>query len=102
LKRVWSVDVTRCPRCGGNVRILCAIINLRSVKRLLEHLGIARPRAPNPHDCPPPPGTQLLLPVGPTVPIAPLKAPVPPSLPEDEQDPRLDGDWPVDAPFEDH
>jgi hypothetical protein len=97
LKQVWSVDVTVCPRCGGNVRIRCAILKPRSIKRLLDHLGIPSPRPPNPHDCPPAPGYQLLLPVG--LPVATPSPSVTPVHPDDASDPHLNDDWPVDAPF---
>jgi hypothetical protein len=95
LKRVWRGDVTRCPKCGGTARILSAVLLYKAIKKILEHLGIPWPRPPNPHVCPPLPGTQMVLPL------------VPPGLsheafpPEHEPDPRLADEWPTDAPFED-
>jgi len=95
LKKVWAVDITRCPRCGGSVRIRSAVLLYSAIKKILEHLGIPWPRPPNQHDCPPLPGAQMPLPL-----VSPARPPdvVPP---EDERDPRLVEDWPIDAPFED-
>jgi len=62
LKKVWRVDVTRCSRCGGPTRILSAILSHAAIDKIMDHLGIPRPRAPNLHDCFPPAGAQLRLP----------------------------------------
>jgi len=95
LKKVWAVDVTRCPRCGGTTRILSAVLLHSAIKKILKHLGVPWPRPPNPHDCPPLPGTQILLPLR-VPPVQPREI-----APEDEPDPRIGDDWPTDAPFED-
>lgn len=95
LKKVWSVDVTQCPRCGGTVRILSAVLLQKAIKKILDHLGIPWPRPPNQHDCPPLPGMQMALP------LVPPARPQHVAPPEDEPDPRLADAWPTDAPFED-
>lgn len=40
MKRVFLVDVLRCPRCGGRRRILAAITEGRVVRAILEALGL--------------------------------------------------------------
>lgn len=95
LKKVWKVDVSRCPRCGGATRIISAVLLQHAISRILDQLRMARPRPPNPHDCAPLPGKQLALPDS----RHPHPGPLPPA--EDERDPRLADEWPVDPPFMD-
>jgi hypothetical protein len=40
LKRVFSVDSLKCPRCGGRMRIVCAINPPAAIEKILDHLGI--------------------------------------------------------------
>jgi hypothetical protein len=40
MKRVFLVDVLRCPRCGGRRRILAAITEGRVVRAILDALGL--------------------------------------------------------------
>jgi hypothetical protein len=40
LARVFKIDVTKCPACGGAMTIVCAVTESRSIKRYLEHVGI--------------------------------------------------------------
>jgi hypothetical protein len=40
LARVFKVDVTKCPACGGEMTIVCAVTESRSIKRYLERVGI--------------------------------------------------------------
>jgi hypothetical protein len=40
LKRVYSVDALRCDRCGGKMRILCAIHPRDAIQKILDCLGI--------------------------------------------------------------
>ena len=42
LKRVFRVDVSRCPRCGGDLEILSAVTDGDGVARYLEHVGMGR------------------------------------------------------------
>jgi hypothetical protein len=102
LSQVWQVDVTTCPRCRGELKIIAAITHPRSCQRLIEHLGLPRARAPNPHDCPPPPG-QLRLPLDRHRADQPPVTADPPAqtVVHMERDPHLDADWPNDAPFAD-
>jgi hypothetical protein len=46
MKRVFLVDVLRCPRCGGRRRVLAAITESRVVRAILASLGLpAEPAA---------------------------------------------------------
>jgi hypothetical protein len=40
LKRVFSVDALKCYRCGGKMRILCAIHPPAAIEKILDCLGI--------------------------------------------------------------
>ena len=40
LKRVFEVDVLECPRCGGRMRILCAIHPPDAIRRILDCLHL--------------------------------------------------------------
>ena len=40
MKRVWDVDVLKCPCCGGKMRILCAINPTDAIRKILECLGL--------------------------------------------------------------
>ena len=49
LKRVFDIDIERCPRCGGNLKIIAAIEDPVVIERILTHLGLAAqppPRTP--------------------------------------------------------
>jgi len=49
LKRVFEIDIERCPHCGGNVKIIAAILESGAITKILDHLGLpARvpPRSP--------------------------------------------------------
>jgi hypothetical protein len=45
MRRVFSLDVLECPRCGGRMRILCAIHPPEAIRKILECLGLPS-RAP--------------------------------------------------------
>lgn len=45
MKRVWEVDVLKCDRCGGRMRILAAIHSPDAIRGILECLGLPT-RAP--------------------------------------------------------
>ena len=45
LRRVFRVDVTVCPGCGGHMKIIAALTQPRSIARYLEGVGLP-PRAP--------------------------------------------------------
>jgi len=40
MKRVFGFDVLRCERCGGRMRILCAINPPEAIKKILHCLGL--------------------------------------------------------------
>jgi hypothetical protein len=40
MRRVFSIDVLACPRCGGRMRILCAIHPPEAIRKILDCLGI--------------------------------------------------------------
>lgn len=51
LKRVFAIDLSRCPNCGGELRVIGAIAEPGVIKRILEHIGpdgCVQPRAPPP------------------------------------------------------
>jgi len=45
LARVFKVDVTKCPSCGGDLAKLAAVTDPIAGRRYLKHAGI-------PHDAP--------------------------------------------------
>ena len=49
LKRVFEIDMEHCPNCGGELKIIAAILAKPVIKKILNHLGLqarAPPRAP--------------------------------------------------------
>ena len=40
MKRVFGFDVLKCNRCGGRMRILCAINSAEAIKKILDCLGL--------------------------------------------------------------
>ena len=40
MRRVFSIDVLACPRCGGRMRILCSIHPPEAIHKILECLGL--------------------------------------------------------------
>ena len=49
LKRVFAIDITTCPQCGGPLTILAAIEDPSIIVKILNHLGLpirGPPRAP--------------------------------------------------------
>ena len=45
LARVFRIDVTRCPDCGGRMKIIAALTDPRSIRRCLRGMGLPA-RAP--------------------------------------------------------
>ena len=45
LKRVFDIDIERCPRCGGRLKIIAAIVDPQVIVQILTHLGLPA-RAP--------------------------------------------------------
>ena len=49
LKRVFDHDLEHCPNCGGELKIIAAILQQPVIEKILTHLGLqarAPPRAP--------------------------------------------------------
>ena len=49
LKRVFELDLEHCPNCGGELKIIAAILAQSGIEKILTHLGLqarAPPRAP--------------------------------------------------------
>jgi Putative transposase len=40
LKRVFNLDLTHCPHCGGQLRIVAAILQRQAIDKILNHLGL--------------------------------------------------------------
>ena len=48
LKRVFDIDVERCPRCGGRLKIIAAVVDPQLIVQILTH-GKAPEYAPMDH-----------------------------------------------------
>ena len=49
LKRVFKIDMEHCPNCGGELKIIAAILEQPVIEKIFTHLGLqarAPPRAP--------------------------------------------------------
>ena len=49
LRRVFDLDLEHCPNCGGQLKIIAAILEQPVIEKILTHLGLqarAPPRAP--------------------------------------------------------
>ena len=49
LKRVFALDLERCPNCGGELKIIAAILAQPVIETILMQLGLqarAPPRSP--------------------------------------------------------
>ena len=40
LKRVFSIDIEKCEKCGGPVRIIASIEDPDVIQKILNHLGL--------------------------------------------------------------
>ena len=47
LKRVFELDLEHCPNCGGQLRIVAAILESAVIEQIPTHLGL-QARAPPP------------------------------------------------------
>ena len=45
LKRVFEIDMEHCPNCGGELKIIAAILERPVIEKILTHLGL-QARAP--------------------------------------------------------
>ncbi len=59
IKRVYEADPLQCPRCGGQMRIICFIEahQAQVIERILRHCGLWSERSPR---APPQPGLALV------------------------------------------
>ncbi|MDH3671344.1 MAG: transposase [Gammaproteobacteria bacterium] len=48
LRRVFDIDISRCPRCGAALRVLAVITDPRVIAAILAHLETRAARAPPP------------------------------------------------------
>ncbi len=39
LRRVYGVDVLRCPDCGGRLSFVAVVTERAAIERILKHLG---------------------------------------------------------------
>ena len=47
LKKVWDIDALKCPKCGGNMKVISIIEQPSVIKRILKHLDLWEdPRPP--------------------------------------------------------
>ena len=49
LKRVFDLDLEHCPNCGGELKLIAAILGQPVIEKILTHLGLqarAPPRSP--------------------------------------------------------
>jgi hypothetical protein len=64
LKRVFTIDITACHRCGGTLRVIASIEEADVIRRILDHLGGGPAPATRfdlaPPGRGPPPGTRLI------------------------------------------
>ncbi len=40
MKRVFQIDITKCGKCGGDVKVIAAIIEKKVIEKILTHLGL--------------------------------------------------------------
>jgi hypothetical protein len=52
LKRVFTIDIEKCEKCGGKVRVIASIEDPEVIAKILKHLGLDR--AAEPHSRSPP------------------------------------------------
>ena len=46
LKRVFAIEIEKCEKCGGPVRIIASIEDPDVIQKILKHLGLDRPVDP--------------------------------------------------------
>jgi hypothetical protein len=103
LKRVFEVDMEHCPNCGGELKIIAAILEQPVIEKILGHLGLQAQTPPRS-----PARGQALQAArrGPTVTVQetqrprPLESPASKGLRTDESG-LATGDKPRDAPKKD-
>jgi hypothetical protein len=53
LKRVFAIDIEKCEKCGGPVRIIESIEDPDVIQKILKHLGLDQPESPQNRSPPP-------------------------------------------------
>jgi hypothetical protein len=54
MQRAFAIDVLRCPRCGGRLKLIATIADPAVIRKILEHLKLeTRPPEPQPARSPP-------------------------------------------------
>ncbi len=48
LQRVWGIELSRCPQCGGDVRVIATVTEPALIARILDHLRWREHEAPAP------------------------------------------------------
>ena len=43
LKRVFAIEIEKCEKCGGPVRIIASIEDPDVIQKILKHLGLDQP-----------------------------------------------------------
>ncbi len=43
LQRVFAIDITQCPHCGGRLRVIADVTDPQLIERILEHLRAKPP-----------------------------------------------------------
>jgi len=46
LKRVFSIDIEKCEKCGGPVRVIASIEDPNVIEKILKHLGLDQASQP--------------------------------------------------------
>lgn len=46
LKRVFAIEIEKCEKCGGPVRIIASIEDPDVIQKILKHLGLDQPADP--------------------------------------------------------
>ena len=52
LQRVFALDISRCPKCAGEVRVIAIVTEPHVIVRILDHLQRRDPDAPEPRGPP--------------------------------------------------
>lgn len=61
LKRVFAIEIERCRRCGGQLRVIASIEDETVIERILDHLGSKSEALNLSHASRAPPGSQWPL-----------------------------------------
>ena len=51
LKRVFAIEIKKCEKCGGPVRVIASIEEPEVIQKILKHLGVdqvSQPQARSP------------------------------------------------------